>query len=389
MHSTAALLLATPSHLCEKGSPMADQEFLRRAIVQILQNSSVQTADIEEGSRDQVGCRLWYRATTAASPTQTDSPGADFSEGRYLIASLTKSVVSLLAVQLAAEGLYYLNEPVRNFLPSFRRGPLRTITLRHLLTHTSGLPDMLPDNDALRERHATISEFAQATAAIDPAFQPGHAVSYCSMGFAVLACVIEHVTAVPVSALLSERLLHPLQMHQSWLGLPDEQADELLPTTVPSILPPAQPAHCNWNWNSRYWRTLGAPWGGMISTVSDLGRLLQCLLRQGVSETGQSVLFPATVRSSSRNQTRHMAGLQETDRLRRPWGLGWRLNWPDHSGCFSDFLPASAWGHWGATGTLMWINPKTERWCVILTNQPFEQSQQVIQRISNVIAAAG
>lgn len=370
---------------------MSDQEVLRRAIIRILQDSSIQCADIVEGSADQTALQLWYRATagTGVADSPGDNPGSPLSAGRYLIASLTKPIVALLAVELAAAGHFYLNEPVRNFLPWFRRGALRTITLRHLLTHSSGLPDMLPDNEALRARQATVAEFAEGTAKQDPAFQPGCAISYCSMGFAVLACILEKIAGAPVSRLLRERLLMPLGMGDSWLGLPEDQVEALLPTTIRNELPPSQPVDCNWNWNSRYWRTLGAPWGGMISTAADLGKLLQCLLRRGDSEEGQSVLHPATCRISVRNQTRHNSGLPETDRLRRPWGLGWRLNWPDHSGCFSDFLPPTAWGHWGATGTLMWVNPKTSRWCVILTNQPFEQSQQAIQRISNVIAAEG
>jgi CubicO group peptidase (beta-lactamase class C family) len=83
-----------------------------------------------------------------------------------------------------------------------------------------------------------------------------------------------------------------------------------------------------------------------------------------------------------------MNALPETDRVQRPWGLGWRLNWLDHSSCFSDFLPGSAFGHWGATGTMMWIDRKSLRWCVILTNQPYETSQTVIQKMSNCIAAS-
>jgi CubicO group peptidase (beta-lactamase class C family) len=98
------------------------------------------------------------------------------------------------------------------------------VTLRHLLTHSSGLPDMLPENEVLRARHATVAEFAEGTAKQDPAFQPGCAISYCSMGFAVLACILEKVAEVTVSELLRERLLGPLGMRDSWLGLPEANA---------------------------------------------------------------------------------------------------------------------------------------------------------------------
>ena len=76
----------------------------------------------------------------------------------------------------------------------------------------------------------------------------------------------------------------------------------------------------------------------------------------------------------------------EADRVQRAWGFGWRRNWLDHTATFSDFLAADAIGHWGATGTMMWIDPVTSRWCVILTTQPYEQSRSAIQRMSNVVA---
>jgi CubicO group peptidase (beta-lactamase class C family) len=245
---------------------------------------------------------------------------------------------------------------------------------------------MLPNNNDLRAAHSPLSEFVRHTAKVTPDFLPGTDCRYSSMGIAVLSLIMERLTDVSIRDLIAERLFRPLQMTGSWLGLPVDQADQLMPTVVPSELPPTQQADSDWNWNSRYWRCLGAPWGGMISTVEDLGRLAVMLLNQGCTMSGKEVLNPSVISASTKNQTRHMTGLSETDRRHRPWGLGWRLNWPDHATVFSDFLPFKAYGHWGATGTVMWIDPQSRRWCVILTNQPYEQSQSVLQRMSNVIA---
>jgi CubicO group peptidase (beta-lactamase class C family) len=100
-----------------------------------------------------------------------------------------------------------------------------------------------------------------------------------------------------------------------------------------------------------------------------------------------SAYSPAVVRECMVNQTQHFAGLSERDRLIRPWSYGWRFNWKDHPASFGDFVSSSAIGHWGATGTLMWIDPASQRWLVILTTQPWEQSQSTIQRISNFFAS--
>ncbi len=357
---------------------MAIVATLEERILSILGDSEIVGADICAGVGDQVvvECRSLQHAALRAVETPL-----------FLTASLTKPLVALLVVQLAAEGAWGLNEPVRNFLPAFRRGPLRRITIRHLLTHTSGLPDMLPENEQLRAEHASVQQFAEVTAVQNPAFLPGEDCSYCSMGFAVLQLMIEQISGRSLPCYLRERVLEPLQMVDTALGIPSD-AEAWWRRTVPCQLPPGQPVDCDWNWNSRYWRSLGAPWGGLTSTAGDLAGLLQCLLRQGTDAAGRPVFAAEVVKAATSNQTQHFSALSAEHRERRPWGLGWRLNWPDHTGCFSDFLGSEAWGHWGATGTQMWAECATQRWCVILTEKPWEQSQPIIQRISNLIAAS-
>ena len=364
------------------GQPDSIESRLTRDLTTILAGSSVQFADISAGTAAGRSLHVEYSATEmGAAGTQNDS------SRRYLIASITKPIVGMLAVQLASAGRLSLNEPVREFVDGFNRGPLRAITFRHLLTHTSGLPDMLLNNNQLRARHASLAEFVSETARVTPEFPAGTGCRYSSMGFAVLAEVIEKITKTPLPELLQQDLFGPLQMQDSWLGIPSGQFEELQPTLVPCELPIWQQQAPDWNWNSRYWRCLGAPWGGMTSTSNDLGRLAVCMLNQGTSPDHQTIIHPLVISSSTQNQTCHMSGLVESDRLHRPWGLGWRFNWPDHATCFSDFVSSKAYGHWGATGTLMWIDPKTQIWCVILTNQPYEASRTVIQRLSNRIAS--
>lgn len=360
-----------------------------RRIERILRNSELRFADLAIGTSAGLSAWCSWRRTAECESGRLSVGDVAAPPARYLVASLTKPFAATLAVQLAAEGAFWLNEPVRRFLPAFSRGPLRTITLRHLLTHTSGLPDMLPENDQLRSRHAQVPEFADAVSRIDPAFQPGTSLSYCSMGFAVLESVIRSVTGQTFPELFQQLLFQPLQLQNSWLGLPLSDAQELLEQTIACELPASQPADSNWHWNSLYWRTLGAPWGGLITTAADLGELLGLMLRGGSSSEGCQVLSFSVVESVVSNQTQYSAGLGKQDRLRRPWGYGWRFNWLDHSGCFCDLLPADSIGHWGATGTLMWADRRSGSWGVVLTNQPWERSQPTIQRLSNVLVDAG
>lgn len=327
-------------------------------------------------------------AESAADATGAADLQAIAQGRRYLVASITKPIVALLAVQLIAEGRLSLQQRVADLLPEYSRPSLRRIAVRHLLTHTCGLPDMLPNNAALRMNHAPLREFVRAAADCPPEFVAGADCRYSSMGFALLGEILEQRTGRPLPQLLRDRLLEPLGMRETWLGLPAEQADQLLPTVQRCELPIWQPADTDWNWNSRYWRTLGAPWGGLISTTADLGRLAALLLRGGLGPQGQRILSRVAVTAALRNQTNDISELPETLRRQQPWALGWRMNWPGHAASFGDFLTPSAVGHWGATGTLIWLDPARRQYAVVLTTQPYELSMLPIQRISNVICAA-
>ena len=234
----------------------------------------------------------------------------------------------------------------------------------------------------------TVAQFAAATAHQDPAFPPGTATSYCSMGFALLQSVVELTAEQPLPQLLQQQLFTPLDMQNSWLGLPADRAHALLQDSLPCELPPSQSPDTDWHWNSLYWRTLGAPWGGMTSTASDLGKLLGCLASAGQLPCGQQLLPPRTVAASLANQTSQMAGLPVVDREYRPWGLGWRLQWASHANTFGDLVSPRTYGHWGATGTMLWIDPDHESFALILSTQPLEPNGAPFQRLSNAIVAA-
>ena len=316
------------------------------------------------------------------------SGGAGSSaDALYLVASITKPIVGMAAMRLVAEGRLRINDRVSEHLPKFNQARLRTITIRHLLTHTCGLPDMLPNNQQLRADHASLPEFVDQIARCDPDFAAGTDCRYSSMGFAVLGRVIELAAEMPLNQVLKQHFFQQLRMDSTWLGLPEENADQMASRMRPCQLPIWQSADCDWTWNSRYWRTLGAPWGGLISTAGDLGRYARMMLRFGLSNDGRVILPDVAVKTATTNQTRDMAALSRDVRLQQQWGYGWRMNWLGHSACFCELLPASTYGHWGATGTVMWICPDADLYAVILTTVPYELSQSPIQKISNLIAA--
>lgn len=307
----------------------------------------------------------------------------------FLVASITKPIVALAALLLLERGELTLGSRVIEWIPEFGRHGKNGVTLRNLLTHTSGLPDMLPNNRQLRAANAPLSNFVEDTCDVPLSFPAGRGVQYQSMGFAILGEIIQRVSGKPCAAFLADEIFEPLGMRDSALGAPEDWFTGDSPRIERCAdvrLPPEQHDAENWHWNSRYWRSLGAAWGGLLTTPGDLGKLAQMMLRRG--RVGSKQLFSrAAVEAATRNQLASMNSIPENDRRCRPWGLGWRLNWPDHSANFGDLLGPQTYGHWGATGTVMWIDPELDAFSVILTTQPQEPHGRMLARLSNVVAS--
>lgn len=308
----------------------------------------------------------------------------------FLIASITKPMVGAGILLLAERGLLTLDERVEEYLPEFGKHSKHGVTIRNLLTHTSGLPDMLPQNRELRVAQAPLSAFVSAIYGISPDFAPGRSVQYQSMGFAILGEIIQRITGTTASQFLHTEFFEPLGMDDTALGAPDSwftgapsQIDRIAGIQLTS----EQATETSWNWHSRYWRQLGAPWGGLLTTPADLAKYAQMWLQRGMVD-GRRYLSPATVDAATRNQLEPMKDVPADDRRCKPWGLGWRLNWGAHSANFGDFLSPSAYGHWGATGTALWIDPARDTACVFLTTQPQEPHGRYLSRLSNAVCGA-
>jgi CubicO group peptidase (beta-lactamase class C family) len=297
---------------------------------------------------------------------------------RFVVASLTKPIIAMAVLRLVEQGRLALNDRVSELVPEYRDASKRATTIRHLLTHTSGLPDALPNNLELRRAYAPLSEFVRGACDIPLDFPPGRGVQYQSLGYALLGEVIQRVSGQPCGQFLKDQFFDPLAMHSTSLG----PLEPDLPTPIAEIRVPAEMKDGDdWNWNSPYWRQLGAPWGGLISTAADLARYAAMMLSHGTLDR-QRVLSPATVASATRNQLESFHDLPEADRRTRAWGYGWRHNWLAHPACFSDLLPPYVYGHWGATGTLFWLHAETRTAAILLSSQPIERDRSPLIRWS-------
>jgi CubicO group peptidase (beta-lactamase class C family) len=303
--------------------------------------------------------------------THNHAFGTADPDSMFLLGSITKPLTALAVMILADRGALKLSDPAMNHLPEFSEGDRAKVTIAHLLTHTSGLPDQLPDNNAMRARHAPLSEFVAATVRTPLSFAPGTRYQYQSMGILLAAEIVERLTNQPLPAFLAETVFAPLGMKRSVLGVGAFQKDDLVPMQTDRAAPEAgggDPTAKSWDWNSDYWRRLGAPWGGAHASAGDVAILLREFLAPG-----GKILREATARAMIRN---HTPGLG-ADR-----GLGFQLGATLGAGC----SPATC-GHSGSTGTLAWADPATGTSFVLLTSLPKNVSGELLlDPASDVVA---
>lgn len=304
------------------------------------------------------------------------------ADALFLVASLTKPVTVTAAMMLVERGLLTLDDRVAEFVPSFACAGKQEVRIRHLMTHTSGLPDMLPQNEALRAAHSPLSAFVDEIGRTPLLFPPGTQVQYQSMGTAMLGEVVRVVAGVPLPEFLRRELFVPLGMHDTSLGWQPDMRSRIAAVRIA----PDQEA-TDWHWNTPYWLGFGAPWGGLITSPADFAAFCAMMLGDGMFGH-RRVLGLATVRTMTSNQLAAMPRVPEEERRCRPWGLGWRLNWPGQSANFGDLLGKRTYGHWGATGTLCWIDPDAGAFAALFTTQPQGEDGRLLARVSNAVAAA-
>jgi CubicO group peptidase (beta-lactamase class C family) len=273
------------------------------------------------------------------------------TEPVFLLASISKPMTAAAVMSLVDAGQLSLDDKVVKFFPAFTGEERETITVRHCLTHTGGLPDMLGDDEALRERHATLADYREGAIKAPLKFAPGTKYSYSSMGILLSSEIAQKITGKPIADLMDARVFRPLGMSRTGYGLRGRNNVGTVPSqAAPAMTDAGKKSWPSWNWNSEYWRNLGAPWGGALGSAADITRFY----REFLEQRGR-ILKPATEQLMIANQS--PAGV-------KPSGLGFDL--PPSVG--APACGPRTFGHNGSTGTLSWADPDTGTICVVLTS---------------------
>lgn len=304
------------------------------------------------------------------------------ADGMFLLASITKPVTYLAAMILVERGLLNLSDAVMRHIPEFAAHHKEETRVIHLFTHTSGLPDMLPNNEALRRKHSPLKTFVEQGAAVEPSFAPGTSLSYQSLGTLMVAEIVQRISGLSIRDFLRKEVFDPLEMHSSALGSRGVSRERLVRVEVPDWQ-----AGTDFGWNSAYWQELGAPWGGMFSAPEDFARLCQLLLNGGKLNDVR-LLSPGTVKTMTTNRLVDLPDLPEGTVRARPWGLGWKMVHRSAADSLGDTLSERAFGHFGATGTLCWMDPEREGFCLLFTTGMLSKGIWRVVSLSNMVASA-
>ncbi len=142
-------------------------------------------------------------------------------------------------MSLYDEGLFQLDDPVHHYLPEFCGDGREQVTIRHLLTHVSGLPDQLPNNAELRKNHSPLSEFTLAALKLPLSFAPGSAYQYSSMGILLATEISQRLANCSIASLVERTIIEPLDMKHSALGIGNLPPDSMIPVQTEHAAPEA------------------------------------------------------------------------------------------------------------------------------------------------------
>ena len=289
-------------------------------------------------------------------------------DAMFLLGSISKPFNVTAVMTLFDKGKFQLDDRVKKFLPAFTGDGRDVVTIRHLLTHVSGLPDQLAKNNELRKQHAPLTEFAAQAVGTRLDFAPGARYQYSSIGILLAARIAELISGSDILTLVDRNVFQPLSMKHSAQGLGRFKLEEMVSCQMEGAAPESgagDPQAKEWDWNSPYWRKLGAPWGGTHASAPDIAKFLG----EFMGARGK-VVKPETARLMIKNHN------PEGFTAR---GLGFGVG----KGSGSPGCSERTFGHTGSTGTLCWADPESDTICVVLTSLP----RRAMQRHPRELAA--
>ena len=310
----------------------------------------------------------------------------------FRIASQTKAITSVGVMMLYEEGRFLLDDPISKYIPVFRKPQVldtfnkqdttfttvpakREVTIRDLLTHTSGIsyPSIGgPEATAIYAKnkipsgigtpHDKLADAMNALAKQPLLHQPGERFTY-GLNTDVLGYLIETVSGQPLDQFFKNRIFEPLGMKDTWFYLPAEKHDRLVKLYTEGENKKLQPTPVRGNQTPDFPKLAGSYFSGgagLSSTVHDYAVFLQMLLNKG-EYNGRRLLSPATVHLMTTNQ------IGDVNMGDNKFGLGFAIATEKGAARTPVSVGTFDWG--GIFGTTYWVDPKEGIVALLYTNK--------------------
>ena len=268
------------------------------------------------------------------------------------VASLTKVLACTPAVMLLIErGQLSLDDKVQTSILEFKGDGKEAITVRQLLTHTSGLRGDIETKSDWQSQQTAV----QKACAEKPLNPPGTAFRYSDINFFLLGEIVQRVSHQPLEEFVAHEIYQPLKMKDTGYLPPASKLPRIAPTEVVNGKPYRGTVH------DPTARHMGGVAGhaGLFATASDVALYARMLLNRG-SLDGVRIFKPETVEL--------MTSVQTPAALNVRRGLGWDID-SGYSGPRGDVFPIGSYGHTGWTGSSLWIDPFSQTFVIFLSNR--------------------
>ncbi|MEY4938900.1 MAG: hypothetical protein RIQ93_635 [Verrucomicrobiota bacterium] len=298
-------------------------------------------------------------------------PEAATEDTLYDAASLTKVLATTPAIlQLVEGGKLRLDDPVAHTLAAFGQSGKESVTVRHLLTHTSGLRPGLPADPTWSGREAAIER--ACTESLRSV--PGSAFVYSDINFIVLGELVRLVTGRTLEEYAASEIFSPLKMTDTGFLPAAAKRQRIAPTELVEGTLLRGVVH------DPTARRMGGVAGhaGVFTTAADLARFCRMLLGGGQLD-GARVLSPASVAEMTRIQ------IDGSDRR----GLGWDIDSRFSSPRGRWFPAGASYGHTGFTGTSLWLDPGAGAFVIFLSNRVHPDGKGDVTALRGTIGTLG
>jgi CubicO group peptidase (beta-lactamase class C family) len=326
--------------------PSAEARLLADTLAWVLRRGAVDSAF--PGAFAVVGRRTGILAYASVGRIDWDSAAPAPNDRTFWdLASLTKVIgMTSAMMQLVERGRVELDAPAQRYLPEWAGPGKAQVTVRHLLTHTSGLP-AFRRYDTLTTNADSITRllFAEPLDTV-----PGATMVYSDIGAYLLGRIVEHVSGQPLDRYLAERVFQPLGMTETMYRPPRELLPRIAPTEIDTI---RGKIHGTVHDPRAFYLGGVSAHAGLFGTGHDLARFAQMYLNGG-ELGGVRVFRPETVELFTTRQVADRA-------------LGWQK--PSGTNSAGHLMSERAFGHTGFTGTSMWMDPEHDIFVILLSNR--------------------